>query len=85
MKKLPIGLAVHVQGHANQFPHEEINDQGIILDNTRGYLVQLKHGRENLIFKRRELTPLEPLDTKPRTALPKRKKDKVHPFDPFDL
>jgi hypothetical protein len=79
MKKLPIGLAVHVFGHANQAPFEEISDDGIIIDNTKGYLVQLTKGRENLIFKRKELIPKEPI------ASDKPKKEKLRPYDPFDL
>jgi hypothetical protein len=56
MKKIPIGTAVHVDGPANQHPFERVVDDGIVLDNTKGYLVQLKQHRENLIFKRRDLS-----------------------------
>lgn len=56
MMKIAIGTKVHVDGQANQWPFERIVDDGIILDNTKGYLVQLKQHRENLIFKRKDLT-----------------------------
>jgi hypothetical protein len=56
MKKIPIGTEVHVDGQANQWPFERIVDTGIVLDNSKGYLVQLKQHRENLIFKRKDLT-----------------------------
>jgi hypothetical protein len=56
MKKIPIGAAVKVDGPANQWPFERIVDVGIIIDNTKGYLVKLWRNRENLIFKRRDLS-----------------------------
>lgn len=56
MKKIPIGTPVKVDGPANQWPFERIADKGIILDNSKGYLVQLKNSAENLIFKRRDLS-----------------------------
>ena len=56
MKKIPIGATVKVDGPANQWPFERIVDGGIVVDNTRGYLVTLRQHRENLIFKRRDLT-----------------------------
>lgn len=56
MKKIPVGTPVKVDGQANQWPFERIVDNGIILDNTKGYLVKLERNRENLIFKRNELT-----------------------------
>lgn len=56
MRKIPIGTEVEVDGQANQWPFERIVDTGIILDNIKGYLVELKNNRENLIFKRSELT-----------------------------
>jgi len=60
MKKIPIGTLVEVDGPANQYPYERIVDTGIVLDNARGYLVQLTQHRENLIFRRKDLTPFEP-------------------------
>lgn len=56
MKKIAIGEKVHVDGQANQWPFERVVDDGVILDNAKGYLVKLKQHRENLIFKRRDLT-----------------------------
>jgi hypothetical protein len=56
MKKIPIGATVKVDGPANQWPFERIVDAGIVVDNTKGYLVTLRAKRENLIFKRRDLT-----------------------------
>ena len=56
MKKIPIGTKVHVDGQANQYPFERIVDDGIVLDNIKGYLVALNQHRENLIFKRKDLT-----------------------------
>ena len=58
MTKITIGTSVHVDGQSPQYPFERIVDDGIILDNTKGYLVQLQRHRENLIFKRNELTIL---------------------------
>ena len=58
MTKIEIGTRVKVDGQANQYPFERIVDEGIVLDNAKGYLVQLKKGRENLIFKRYDLTPI---------------------------
>jgi hypothetical protein len=79
MTKLPIGTKVRVDGPANQPPYEQIEDEGIILDNQDKYLVQLIKGRENLMFRRMHLTPLEPV---PKTT---RKTKIQQPFDPFDL
>lgn len=59
MKKIPIGATVHVDGQTNQWPFERIVDDGIVLDNQKGYLVKLKKHRENLMFKRRDLCDLE--------------------------
>jgi len=56
MKKIPIGATVYVDGPANQWPFERIVDDGVILDNHKGYLIQLKHRRENLMFHRRDLS-----------------------------
>ena len=58
MKKLPIGQRVHVDGPANQWPFERVVGDGIIIDNAKGYLVQLIRNREILIFKRRDLSPI---------------------------
>lgn len=57
MRILPNDTKVSVSGPANQWPFERICDTGVILGHTkRGYLVRLIRGRENLIFKRRDLT-----------------------------
>lgn len=56
MKKIPIGARVKVDGPANQWPFERIVDAGIVVDNAKGYLITLRQHRENLIFKRRDLT-----------------------------
>lgn len=58
MKKIPIGTKVFVDGPANQWPFERIVDDGVILDNRKGYLVKLKTLRENLMFHRCDLTVL---------------------------
>lgn len=55
MKKIPIGTIVKVDGQANQWSFERIVDSGTVLDNRRGYLIQLNSRRENLIFKRTDL------------------------------
>lgn len=62
--KIPIGARVHVDGMANQWPFERVVDDGTILDNMRGYLVQLDQHRENLRFFRRDIELL----TKERTG-----------------
>lgn len=57
MNKLPIGSTVHVNGYADQAPFERIAEDGTIIEHARrGYLVNLHTKRENLIFKRRELS-----------------------------
>ena len=69
MKRIPIKTRVHVNGAANQWPFERIVDTGIILDNCNsarsGYLVQLLEHRENLIFRRRDLVPIAPSQSRP--------------------
>jgi len=44
-------------------------DTGIVLDNSNspryGYLVQLLEHCENLIFRRRDLTPITPAQSRP--------------------
>jgi hypothetical protein len=59
MKKLPIEQKVHIDGPADQWPFERVVGDGVILDNTgRKYLVGLKSNRENLLFFRRDLSPI---------------------------
>lgn len=58
MKKLRIGEWVKVDGPANQWPFERIVDVGEVIDQCRhgGYIVKLEVHRENLFFRRRDLT-----------------------------
>ena len=58
MKAIPAGTRVRVSGKANQWPFERVSDDGTIIgyDEKRGYLVELKNGRENLYFRRLNLT-----------------------------
>jgi hypothetical protein len=69
MKKIPIKTGVQVDGSADQWPFERIVDTGIVLDNSNspryGYLVQLLEHCENLIFRRRDLTPITPAQSRP--------------------
>jgi hypothetical protein len=60
MKKLPLQTAVHVDGPADQFPFERTVDDGIVIGYhpRQGYLIALKQHRENLYFKRRDLSPV---------------------------
>ena len=79
--KIPIGAKVEVDGPANQAPFERIVDFGEVLDNAKGYLVKLHRNRENLIFKRRDLYEVKAEVAKQA----KPAKEKVQPFDPFNL
>lgn len=51
---MKIGDEVHVDAAANQWPHERICDEGVIIDLTkRRALVKLKTNRETLWFPRK--------------------------------
>jgi hypothetical protein len=56
--KLSVGSIVHVDGPANQPPFERIVDEGVILswERQHGYLVQLHRHKENLLFRRQDLS-----------------------------
>ena len=88
-KRIPIGAVVTVAGPANQPPFELVQDTGIILDNQNGYLVQLHKGRENQIFRRKDLIydPELYKDAAESSQLPTQKKAKKQPqpYDPFNL